>query len=214
MEILVNNQRKNQITRAIIKYTPALHTIQIIVRLLIIVSLITSIFYLLFGLFNPTSSLVTVQGVEQKNYFSIIKNTLLIAVIGIVLSIFAHFLLGNLSSKDVNERANEAMLIDSNMIRYTFRTRYQSAPDSRIVFIIPFADITSIIYDDQLSKITLRGRFSSDVVDNYENAPLTVPSSGNQSEIVIYDYFEPSLQNVLSERRRDLFGGNYGHGNV
>lgn len=214
MEILVNRQKKNQVTKGIIRYTHSLRTVQFIERLLLFVPIVISIVYLLFNIFNPTASLVYVQGIEQKDFSSIIKNTALIAVLGTVLSIFTHFLLGNLSSKDVNERANEEMLIDSNMIRYIFRTRYQSAPDSRIIFIVPFADILSVAYDDRLKKITLCGRFSSDVIDNYGNAPLTIPSSGNQNEIVVFDYFEPSLLNLISERRSDLFGGNYGQGNV
>ena len=201
MELLIDLSKKKELTQKVINATLSLKRLQIISKLLRIIAIVGCVLYGAINFIVPSLNRVNVRGELKKDIFLIVANTIFILVLGLFASMIFHYLLANLSSKDMNERADESIFVTSDSIRYVFRTRYQTALDTRIVFSIPFKDISSVSYDEDLRRITLKGRFSSDVVENYANTVISDPTYGNQSEIVIYDYFEPSLFNLINAHK-------------
>ena len=169
-------------------------------KTVLILGLLLSVIYAVVYIVSPNLSIVNVQGVATKDYASIITNTILFSVLSVFVSIILKALLSNFSSKDINERADETLIITENGIHYIFRTRYHSAPTTRIIVNIPFEQLQSVIYDERVKKIVFTGRISSDVVEDYDQKKYVEPASGNLKEINIYDYFEPGLLNQLQKK--------------
>lgn len=197
MELCVNTETKKKVTSLVIDNTKFLKNLLIARKAVLSIGLLLSAIYAVTFTFSKNLGVVNVQGVPTKDYASIITNTILFVVLSIFGSIILKALLSNLSSKDINERADETLRVTETGIRYVFRTRYHSAPTTRIIVNIPFAQLESVVYDENLKKITFIGRISSEVVEDYERKKHVEPNSGNLKEINIYDYFEPDLLNQL-----------------
>lgn len=200
MELRVNTETKKKITSLVIDNTKFLKNLLIAGKMVLILGLLLSVIYAVVYIVSPNLSIVNVQGVATKDYASIITNTILFSVLSVFVSIILKALLSNLSSKDINERADETLIITENGIRYIFRTRYHSAPTTRIIVSIPFEQLQSVFYDERVKKIVFTGRISSDVVEDYDQKKYVEPASGNLKEINIYDYFEPGLLNQLQKK--------------
>ena len=200
MELRVNTETKKKITSLVIDNTKFLKNLLIAGKTVLILGLLLSVIYAVVYIVSPNLSIVNVQGVATKDYASIITNTILFSVLSVFVSIILKALLSNFSSKDINERADETLIITENGIHYIFRTRYHSAPTTRIIVSIPFEQLQSVIYDERVKKIVFTGRISSDVVEDYDQKKYVEPASGNLKEINIYDYFEPGLLNQLQKK--------------
>lgn len=200
MELRVNTETKKKITSLVIDNTKFLKNLLIAGKTVLILGLLLSVIYAVVCIVSPNLSIVNVQGVATKDYASIITNTILCSVLSVFVSIILKALLSNLSSKDINERADETLIITENGIRYIFRTRYHFAPTTRIIVSIPFEQLQRVIYDERVKKIVFTGRISSDVIEDYDQKKYVEPVSGNLKEINIYDYFEPGLLNQLKKK--------------
>lgn len=200
MELRVNTETKKKITSLVIDNTKFLKNLLIAGKTVLILGLLLSVIYAVVCIVSPNLSIVNVQGVATKDYASIITNTILCSVLSVFVSIILKALLSNLASKDINERADETLIITENGIRYIFRTRYHSAPTTRIIVSIPFEQLQSVIYDERVKKIVFTGRISSDVVEDYDQKKYVEPASKNLKEINIYDYFEPGLLTQLQKK--------------
>lgn len=200
MELCVNTETKKKITSLVIDNTKFLKNLLIAGKTVLILELLLSVIYAIGYICSPNLSIVNVQGVATKDYASIITNTILFSVLSVFVFIILKALLSNLSSKDINERSDETLIITETGIRYTFRTRYHSIPTTRIIVSIPFEQLQSVIYDDRVKKIVFTGRILSDVVENYDQKKYVEPASENLKEINIYDYFEPGLLNQLKKK--------------
>lgn len=200
MVLTVDLQKKKELTRLVIRNTKKLNAIRMISKAFGLLSIVLSLVFLAANLIFPELNEVNVNGVPTMNMFSVISNTVLIFVIVLFFAIIMHYLLGNLSGKDMNERACESLIFGEESISYTFRTRYQTALKDRIVFSIPYQNVNTCEYNKDLQRIKIKGAFSSDVVENYEENSFFEPNSKNQKEIIIYDYFNPSLLKQLETK--------------
>lgn len=200
MVLTVDLQKKKELTRLVIRNTKKLNAIRIISKIFGLLSVVLSIIFLAVNLIFPELNEVNVNGVPTMNMFSVISNTALIFVICFFIAIIVHYLLGNLSGKDMNERSCESLIFGDDSIRYIFRTRYETALEDRIVFSIPYNNVNTCEYNKDLQRIKIKGVFSSDVVENYEENSFFEPGSKNQKEIVIYDYFNPGLVKLLETK--------------
>lgn len=200
MVLTVDLQKKKDLTRLVIRSTKKLNAIRIISKIFVLLSVVLSIIFLAVNLIFPELNEVNVNGVPTMNMLSVISDTVMIFVICLFVAVIMHYLLANLSGKDMNERACESLIFGDNSIRYIFRTRYQTALEDRIVFSIPYNDVNTCEYNKNLQRIKIKGAFSSDVVENYEENSFFEPRSKNQKEIVIYDYFNPGLLKQLETK--------------
>ncbi len=103
MVLTIDLHKKKELTRLVIKNTKKLNAISIISKMFGLLSVILSVLFLAVNLIFPKLNEVNINGVPTMNMFSVISNTVLIFVICLFFSIIAHYLLGNLSGKDMNE---------------------------------------------------------------------------------------------------------------
>ena len=147
----------------------------------------------------PELGVVVVAGVPTKESLPIISRTILLLLFGFIARYCLKLFLVNRSSKDLTERTEEKLCIEDNELRYIFRTRYVTAPNNRIIIVIPLRGITSVKYDVRTRRIELEGRIFSDVIENYDPRRHYTPNQGNLKNLVVYDYFTPSLLDSLHE---------------
>ena len=192
-----NEKLKNEIISQVIENSRGLWTLAKCVKYAIPAAIIIAVIYACLFLFVPDLGVVIVAGAAKKEIVPIISRTVLILIFGIVLYFCCGFMLANRTSKDLTERTEEELAIADGVIRYIFRTRYVTSPDNRVVVVIPLRDITSVNYNNKTRRIELIGRISSDVVEKYNPAHQYNPNKGNLKDLVIYDYFTPSLLDSL-----------------
>lgn len=134
---------------------------------------------------------------RAKEIVPIISRAILILVFGIILHYCCGFMIINRTGKVLTERTEEELVVTDGEIRYIFRTKYVTSPENRVVVVIPLRDITSVNYNNKTRKIELIGRISSDVAEKFNPAYPYNPNKGNLKDLVIYDYFTPSLLDSL-----------------
>lgn len=193
----VNEKLKNEVITQVIESSGGLRTLAKCVKFAIPVAIIIAVIYACLFWFVPDLGVVIVAGVAKKEIVPIISRAILILVFGIILHYCCGFMITNRTSKDLTERTEEELAIADGEIRYIFRTRYVTSPDNRVIVVIPLRNITSVNYNNKTRKIELVGRISSDVVEKYNPARQYNPSKGNLKDLVIYDYFTPSLLDSL-----------------
>ncbi len=193
MYFSINEARKKQIGQLLLHQPGAANKVLKASKGVLWGGLALALILLAVNLAVPSRHLVTIRDVEQKDYLTIVFNSITIAVVGGVVSILLRALGGNLGSRDAGERVDEELMLVGDRLRYTFRTKHITPTNGRNLIVIPLGDIRHIEYDAHLSKLTLYGRFSSDAYLDYSREGFQEPASGNLSEFVFYDYFDPSL---------------------
>lgn len=199
MELIVNDKLKKDMRKKIISKNKSLKIIRNIVIWTSMIGIFGSMFYITLSALIPGMHMARINGVLEKNWWLIMQNASLFLVSSLFGALVMHILLLKLSNCEIGERRVETMIVMKNKIRYTYMSNETSVFD-RIVFIIRYDRIQSIDYDAQLSKITLHGAFSADVIEDYKNNSFYEPRKENQTEIVIFDYFNPNLYKTLQEK--------------
>jgi len=197
MTFRANDKLKNEVVSQVIENSRGLRVLAKCVKYAIPAAIIIAVIYAFLFWFVPDLGVVIVSGVAQKEIVPIISRAILILVFGIILHYCCGFMLANRTGKDLTERTEEELVITDGEIRYIFRTRYVTSPENRVVVVIPLRDITSVYYNNKTRKIDLIGRISSDVVEKYNPAHQYNPNKGNLKDLVVYDYFTPSLLDSL-----------------
>lgn len=197
MMFRANENLKNEVVSQVIANSSGLRVLAKCVKYAIPAAIIIAVIYMCLFWFVPNLGVVIVAGVAKKEIIPIISRAILIFVFGISLHYCCGFMLANRTGKDLTERTEEELVITDGEIRYIFRTRYVTSPENRVVVVIPLRDITSVYYNNKTRKIELIGRISSDVVEKYNPAHQYNPNKGNLKDLVIYDYFTPSLLDSL-----------------
>ena len=197
MTFRANDKLKNEVVSQVIENSRGLRVLAKCVKYAIPAAIIIAVIYAFLFWFVPDLGVVIVSGVAQKEIVPIISRAILILVFGIILHYCCGFMLANQTGKDLTERTEEELVITDGEIRYIFRTRYVTSPENRVVVVIPLRDITSVYYNNKTRKIDLIGRISSDVVEKYNPAHQYNPNKGNLKDLVVYDYFTPSLLDSL-----------------
>lgn len=198
----VKEQLKSEIIALVIEHNSRLRSLSRCRTAILPTAVVLSLAYGLLYWLVPDMGIVMVAGTAKKQIAPIICFILCALLLAILFRYILGLLLISLSSRDLTERTDEILSVGDNEILYTFRTRYVTDPDSRVVVVIPFRDITSVNYDRNIRKIQFAGRISSDVVEKFDPSRQYRPNSGNLKDLDIYDYFSPSLYEHL--RKNEL----------
>lgn len=196
----VNDKLKSEVIEQVIRNSTGLRKLAKCVKIAVPIAFALALVYACLYLFVPGLGEVIVAGEAKKEIVPIISRTVLILVFGLLIRYCCGLMLNNRTSKDLTERMDEEITIANSEIRYIFRTRYVTAPNNRVIVVIPFRDLTAINYTENTRKIEFVGRISSDVIEKYNPSREYTPNKGNLKELVIYDYFTPSL---LAELRKN-----------
>lgn len=130
------------------------------------------------------------------------KNHLFIwtcAITTFVILLFLYFIIrmiyNGLASKTINDRFDESLVYENHTLSYGYKLKMQSYIDERIVVRIPL-ETTEYHIDEESKKIIFRGSLFSQFYTNYTQGEIN--GKGDYiPEIVLYDYFEPSLISFL-----------------
>lgn len=193
----VNEKLKSEVIGRVIENSSGLRKLAKCVKIAIPIAIVLALAYACLFLFVPGLGEVIVAGEAKKEIVPIISRTVLILVFGFLIHYCCGLMLNNRTSKDLTERTDEEITIANSEIRYVFRTRYVTAPDNRVIVVIPFRDLTEVNYTENTRKIEFVGRISSDVIEKYNPAREYNPNKGNLNKLIIYDYFTPNLLNAL-----------------
>lgn len=199
MQFSVDYESKKEITKLVIKNTGYLSKLQLSAKLMKLLMIIGAASYVGINFALPDMNLINIRGVPTKDYFNIIKNTCLIIFIGLLLFMVLKLLLTQLSSKDINERVQEALFIEDEVLHYAFRTRFQSDVDTRIIIQIPLKGITSLFYEKRIKKYVLKGNILCYYVENFDEKQFKNTKPSKLDDFVIYDYFDPTLSSCFQE---------------
>ena len=193
----VNEKLKSEVIGRVVENSNGLRKLAKCVKIAMPMTVIIALVYACLYLFVPGLGEVVVAGETQKEIIPIISRTVLILAFGFLVHYCCGLMLNKLTSKNLTERTDEEISIVNSEIRYVFRTRYVTAPDNRVIVVIPFRDLTAVNYTENTLKIEFVGRISSDVIEKYNPAHEYNPNKGNLRELVIYDYFAPNLLDAL-----------------
>ena len=154
----------------------------------------------LFCLINfliPDLSTVNIRGVITKDVAHIISTSVLILIIGVFIGVALHYLLKNLSGKNIDERVEESCIFSGESLIYSFRVKNHSTPTSKIVINVPFKDIISIDYDNSLHRVAIKGNVSYTYYEDYKKGVKSDNRDFKINEWILFDYFTPSLIETL-----------------
>ena len=104
-----------------------------------------------------------------------------------------------LSGINVNERVNENLTIDHDVILYTFHLRMNGGTSERMAVEIPLQNITDVYYDNKTSKLTIKSKVDASRTKQMEG--LSAFGVADPSQFVIYDYFKPGLKKCLEKQK-------------
>lgn len=193
----VDKKIKSEVIGRVIENRSGLRKLAMCAKISIPIAVVLASVYACLYLFAPGLGVVTVAGEAKKEIVPIISRTVLILVFGILTHYCCGLMLNNRCSKDLTERTDEEITVTNSEIRYVFRNRYIMAPDNRVIVIIPFLELTAVNFDENTRKIEFVGIISSDVVEKFNPSRQYNPNQRNLKDLVIYDYFAPSLLDVL-----------------
>lgn len=195
MELLVNSKQKRVLQKQIAKSRKSVSIISSISKFLLIVGLVGGILYLVINFVSPTLSMVEINGVPEKDTSFIIITSSFIFAPCLIFSACLNVLAKNLAGGNSTERVDETLMLTENVIRYSYRVKYQSASSERRVITMDYTSIKKVDYENQTGALTFIGKFTSDYYDNYKKKK---PAETEKIEdFVIYDYFLPSLKETL-----------------
>ena len=202
----ISKKNKNDIQKKISKDKKSVRITRAIGRWILIIGISSSLIYLALNILIPSWSLATIGGVVKKNY----EWMLSVVLIGISESVLIYYLLRvfamKLASSNNTERIDESLVLDNDILKYTFRIIYQSNPKDRNVIIMPLNKIREVSYNDDKKSLLFKGTFISDYVENYGPNNSSSETAEEIDEMLIYDYFKPSLLDTLKEKGINIQG--------
>lgn len=195
MELSINAKEKVTLQKAIARNKKSVCIIIAISKILLLVGIAGGGLYALLNCLLPGLSMVSVNGVEQKDIGWIIISTSFIVAPCLIISACLKALANNLASSNNTARVDESLLIADNKIRYSFRIKHQSTSSERRVITIDFSRISAICFDETTGILCFTGDILSEYFDDYKNKKPV--DTTNLEEFMICDYFAPSLRDTL-----------------
>ena len=143
------------------------------------------------------NSLYSAAGSKNHMFIWTVGITILI-VIG-MFAIILKLLLKSLAGKTINERIDEGLFIENDILTYGYRLKMQSYRSERVLVTIPLNDCRYSI-DKTKKEIKFTGKIFSQFYTDYSKNEIN--GKGDYiNEFILYDYFSPSLINFLDEWR-------------
>lgn len=196
----ISKKNKDDIQKKISKDKKSVRITMAIGKWILIIGVSSSLIYLALNILIPSWSMATVGGIYRKDYEWPFLATVIVIGCSTLINVFLRTLAMNLASSNNTERIDEALILDNDILKYTFRIIYQSNPKDRNVITIPLNKIQEVIYNDDKKSLLFKGTFISDYVENYGPNNSSSKTAEEIDEMLIYDYFKPSLLDTLKEK--------------
>ncbi|MCF0141928.1 MAG: hypothetical protein HUJ75_00975 [Parasporobacterium sp.] len=200
MELRVMNDDKKALASEIVKKIPSLNALRILPKIVFFLSFAAAAAFVVLALVLPDACMMERNGEMVKDATRIIITAASIVVAGGVIFLIFDVVYGRVSIKNVFERGFETLNLDDDAIRYMFRTKAQKNENGRIIYIIPYDSIDSVEYNTYIHQCTIKGRFRPVTVEDATLEAVPTPDYSQPGELIIYDYFYPSLPDSLVEK--------------
>lgn len=200
MEFEVQDSKKKEIHKLCEKNKTSLRIIRGVenVMLLISAGIIVWVIYCLFmpGVWEETFG---PEQVVRKAYFMIFALGTIFLGGSMTAWLLVRVLRGKVASLGLGERIDESLSIDQGCLFYTFRLKYQSMPTDRSIVAVKLDEMECVVYDKTIKKLIIRGKIFEKWCSNFTSLEKVDISKTENGEFVLYDYFSPSLKELLEQ---------------
>lgn len=197
MQFDINNKLKKDIQKKMMLSRKSVRITYIIEKIFLFVAIFGPSLYFIINVLDPNAFMGTIRGEVKKNYDVLILLTA--CPMGMLLTawILVKTLRIKIASLHISDRVDETIeIVDAKLI-YTFRIKYQSNPDERNIVLIDMEALEKVDYETETRKITIRGKMDERCINlNQESVNIDM-SNAQMGEVVIYDYFMPSLKEYI-----------------
>lgn len=199
MRIQINHKKKKELTKLAGTRKKSVCIVGKIEHILYFISVFGTLLFVIVALTNKQMLMEEVRGVVRKQYFFVSLYATIIFSVTLFWGVLAHFLKLNLQSANTEERIDEKLVLTEENLVYSFRIKYQSRANDRLLVLIPLDKIQKIDNYQNEGKLSIWGTVMSDYrevsqLDNLENL-----QDSYNGEFIIYDYFRPSLLECLKK---------------
>ena len=202
MELIVDFDKKNLVQKNFFKVDRVSKNMTIISRVLMVVGIVASLVYAIVNIVSPTLSLVRINGEMEKDFLNIFIFTGIIFIPLVLLGFFIHIFKVNYGSRFIDNRIDESLYIEDDVLKYVFRIKYHSSVEQREVISIDLNKISHIEYNEKSKGVKFFGSLDDCYYMNYERKEQGRKS--NIDEFVIFDYFDPKLLETLKSNWENL----------
>lgn len=136
----------------------------------------------------------------EKSYFLICMDTSIVASMGLTFVLLVHVVRKRIEGVKIGERVDEAIEIIDEKLFYTFRIKYETLENKRILVILDLNTINNLHYDEKTYEITIGAMMLEKVIDVSTNIQELRDAEMTSRSITIFDYFSPSLYNLLKSK--------------
>lgn len=138
----------------------------------------------------------------EHSCFIVASLTSVFGGMGLTLVLLVSVLRKRIENTLIGGRVDETIEILNDKLFYTFRIKYQTPIDKRNLVILDLSTINNISYDKKLFKINIEGMMVEKIVDSSSNVHQIKTSEMTNSKIELWDYFNPSLYELLKSKAK------------
>lgn len=198
----INEKTKNELKKNMVHKQEKYKTLRNFKNMFLIIVLCAPLLFLIYA-YLISDGFVQLNDfyapIGTKNHLFIWTCTITVFIILLFVYFIIRIIYNGLSSKKINERFGESLVLENRTLFYGYKLKMQSYADERVVVNIPL-DAVRYSIDTQNKKILFEGSIFSQFYTDYKNGIIN--GKGDYiSDIVLYDYFEPSLISFLTKQR-------------
>lgn len=196
-----DEDKKKNVAAYLVQCRKGLRASIFVGNIMFISGIVASAGYILLNIAINSWSIGYVNGEPVKDYASIFLFGLLYFAVGCIIAGVIRLTANTMSGKNIKERANEKVEFENGTLRYT----YENAKKLRMRTIVslplgePENCPAAMTYDPKTAEMVFKCDMKANQMDKEAEAGKKV-TSGRISELVIYDYFEPSIHMILKNR--------------
>ena len=209
MKFEVNTQRKATIKKSIKFDRKSVYIAYLIEKIVLFIAIVGPMLFFIINAFDPTAYIGNVRGEIRKNYDVLILITAIAMGMLLTTWILVRTLRVKLSSVHTAERVEETMEIMDSRLIYTFRIKYQFNFDERNVVVIDMESLEKLDYETETQKLIIKGKMVERCINISDVGAEVDMSNAESREIIIYDYFEPSLEEYIKNKFKNTIMFRY-----
>lgn len=163
--------------------------------LVIILSVMFPVYCMITGSYISTN-----MRTGENSYFLVAMLTSIFSGMGLVFVLLVSVLRKRIEDTLIGGRVDEKIEILEDNLYYTFRIEYQTLINQRNLVIFDLSKIKNISYDEKSFEIIIEGMMAEKIVGISYDIHKMGTSEMVDSKIKIWDYFTPSLYEVLKSK--------------
>lgn len=99
----------------------------------------------------------------------------------------------------LSERVNESLILEDGYLEYGYQNFAGASACDRVVIKIPVKDIRTVVYEEKIKRIQIRGQMCQRYYDDYLKRETRASEEYKEDVFTTFDYYEPSLLRFLQK---------------